>query len=441
MPTAVLDPLNDDLPNRFDRSVAGRAVSNPDEPPADAAAEERSAAPSQTRVAQVAAAEWLALAWTPERSEWFLLPDKAEVFSDNLVVVPPSFETVLVIPGGQLQVLGGSRLGWSAGEDGALPVCRLDLGRLILRASGDEAGPPLVTLFELANQLWRLELPPGVTVAVEVLPLSPTEVEQPVRSHNRTGRIHLKAGRMQVTRLGDEPQALALEGPDLLELAAGPLITELAERRQRLTAGPADWSEAPRRMTLSAKSTAAQFRKLFTPGEGVEEGLLGAASGTEPRASELATATLGLIGKSESLVAILQSTRHGEARLQAISGLRRCLLEEEFHRELIREGLTQRFAPAVAQQVERLLWGYSVADARTPEATMQLLEALNSPEVAVRELAITHLRELTGRDFDYQASGSEMQRSSGARAWRQLVSRNGGTLLKAPQSAIPNDGN
>jgi ABC-type hemin transport system ATPase subunit len=93
----------------------------------------------------------------------------------------------------------------------------------------------------------------------------------------------------------------------------------------------------------------------------------------------------------------------------------------------------------VAEQVERLLWGYTVAEARTVEATTQLLEALNSPEIAVRELAITHLREMTGRDFDYQASGSEMQRSSAARAWRQLVNRNGGTVLKAVQPPAPND--
>lgn len=439
MPTTALDPLNDDLPNRFERSAPGKAAANPAESDDNTPPPERPAPPPRVRVAQFVSPEGFALAWEPDRPEWFLLPDRAELYGDSQIVVPPGFDAALVIPGGQVQVAGGSRLAWSSGENGAPPVCRLDLGRMTVRASGNDAGPPLVALLELANQLWRLELPPGVMVSIEVTPVSPTEVEQPVRTRNRSGRIHLGTGQAQLTRLSDEPQTVTLEGSDTLELSAGPLVTDPAERRQQLPAGSADWSETPRRMTLSAKSSATQFRKLFTPGEGVEEGLLGAATGTEPRLSELATATLGLIGKSESLVAILQATRHGDARLQAIAGLRRSLLEDEFHRELIREALSQRFAPAVAEQVERLLWGYTVAEARTVEATTQLLEALNSPEIAVRELAITHLREMTGRDFDYQASGSEMQRSSAARAWRQLVNRNGGTVLKAVQPPAPND--
>jgi len=431
--------LDEDVPQRFARKSPVRSGPSSDVPATNNMREEVAQKPSPP----VVVSQWMmgdgVIFYREDRSgEWNSLSDNAQILNGSQLVVPAPYEATFRVAQGQFHVWGGARFGWLSEVADSAFACHLDLGQMVLSSSAGAGLEGLSMLVELAGELWRVDLPAGESLGIEVSAVLPTSVAQALTIPNRRVHLSIASGVARLTRLGAESLEITLTGPETLDLPLDPDRLNPGRRQAERETSSVSLPEPPKRVSLNSKSATSQFRKLFAAGGGVEEMLLGVATGADPRQSELATVSLGLLGSIESLVAVLQTTRHGESRLQAILGLRRCLLEAEANRHAIRESLTRRFSPELTQQVERLLWGFTPDDARSVEATGQLLDALGSTEVAVRELAITHLRELVRRDFDFQASGSELQRASALRAWRQLVHRNGGTLLRTQRGHTVN---
>jgi hypothetical protein len=65
-------------------------------------------------------------------------------------------------------------------------------------------------------------------------------------------------------------------------------------------------------------------------------------------------------------------------------------------------------------------------EAHNEEFSMQVVDWLDSDNIAIRELAFFEAQRLTGRQFDYRPQNPENQREAAIMRWRELVKRNQG---------------
>ena len=160
-----------------------------------------------------------------------------------------------------------------------------------------------------------------------------------------------------------------------------------------------------------------------------------------PKVSQLATECLRLIGAYGPLIDILHRSLHEEARKAAISGLRLWLPRQPENRELLKAELAKRFPPDDADVIYRLLWGFDVDDAYDKNTSLQLIEWMGSPELAVRELAFYQVYRLTKKDLDYRAGYTAAKNKSSLKRWAEHVKKDSGLLpvqKPAPNPPAPN---
>ena len=98
--------------------------------------------------------------------------------------------------------------------------------------------------------------------------------------------------------------------------------------------------------------------------------------------------------------------------------------------------MAKRFPPDDADVVYRLLWGFDVDDAHDKNMSMQLIEWMGSPELAIRELAFYHVYRLVKKDLDYRAGNMFTKNKNPLKRWQEHVKKDGG-LLPA-QKPVPN---
>jgi hypothetical protein len=143
-----------------------------------------------------------------------------------------------------------------------------------------------------------------------------------------------------------------------------------------------------------------------------------------PKLSEFAVETLSVTGNYRELARALNAD-HEESRLAAIVGLREWLPRSAEHAELLRDELAMTFRDDAAAAIEELLWGYTIDDGRDADTSARLVGWLASDKVAVRELALFHIKMLTGRDNDFHPTASMAQRDAAIARWEEFLRRNG----------------
>ena len=79
-----------------------------------------------------------------------------------------------------------------------------------------------------------------------------------------------------------------------------------------------------------------------------------------------------------------------------------------------------------------LLWGYPLEAAKDKAITSQLLAWMDHQEIAIRELAFSHVSRLTNRAnaHGYRPNLADSPRNAALVGWRNHVEKNGGQLVK-----------
>jgi hypothetical protein len=97
----------------------------------------------------------------------------------------------------------------------------------------------------------------------------------------------------------------------------------------------------------------------------------------------------------------------------------------------VKEQLFTTFGKEQAEIVEKLLAGYTPAEAREEATYTKLVQYLTASDLAVRELALDNLQQLTGRDdHGYTADTPE---GDGLKKWQDLARKR----ELRPQTPLP----
>lgn len=374
----------------------------------------------------------LALSVNDELGGWAVVGPQAVVEPGARVIVPEPFTSGLLIDGGPIEVriLAGSDLTLlkpTASSHGGIHLAQ---GRVVIDSGAPaDGGENVVLLVDVGSHVVEVELGPQSQVAVESVIEVPDKILE--------GAVNEAAGTIYVTR-----------GP--VEIRGGKLPAEVdgddgvEMQLRRITLGdvievepldaPPTWVEIKEPSVLTRRY-AALFEKLIPDDRRVEPDLRAALKEPTYRPSELAAATISIIGDPQPLVEALRN-QHEETRIQAIKGLRFWLAADVDRVDELNELLAIVYRDATLTAISRLLVGYEREELGDPDVTATLLSDMGNDEIAVRELAFFHVQRFTGKSYDYRPNAAFNAREVALRRWHDHVDRDG-ALLSVDGETVP----
>jgi hypothetical protein len=411
------------------------------------------------------------LGYDPNRDDWFVLerpslrlPAPAEDAANNgkgdpagqlvtptppvpmagerradLLASPEPFDNQLDIGDGlcRMWILGGSSARLLA--PGGTSRFGIDVreGRIVLR-SGSQKNPgtvysPLIITLVVRGEQWQLEfLRPETQCGIEITSLFPTRPGEDAKEVGYRGGLYVVSGDIRFTESVGRQRTLI--AGRWISLAPGDLAvaTDLAGSSFRGKGTPAWLNPELRRTPPSLQRLTRDFEAGFLTDQPVSLSIgTIAKSDRNPKIAELAAKTLALTRQYPTLVEVLAQVPHDEAVEAAAKGLRAWLVLAPNHVTLLQKELSTVYVPAVEDIVLRLLWGYNSDDARSLETSKQLVEWLDSDNLAIRVLAIDQISELTGgQTMRYRGGMKASERRTIKRQWEGYVEKNKGLVRK-----------
>lgn len=368
--------------------------------------------------------EGVLLRYNPGDQYWYVQPRRSDVHPMETFACPEPFEGLLEWDKGDLKatLLGETTVQILAPTEKQRYGLLIRRGRVLLQP-GPMAKTPLTVNLQIGNQTHAIVLVSTATlVGVEV------KIEDPAGLPTET--------------VSDPWRAVLFVASGGVEMADGAALSAKQFARltpqsatENLTAGsqwPA-WLDPLRRAQLSPLRRYAQhFEKEFDPSLAVNQTIPALMRDPKPQIAELGARCLAVMESYPSLIQSLVQSEHEEARLAAAAGLRSWLAVDRANGELLKQELSTHIPGDEARAVERLLWGYTPAEARDRLLSLELVEWLRSNRVEVRELAFQQLVRLTGRRYDYRPLGSASQREPAIQRWQAHITREG-ALLKSDE--------
>ena len=146
--------------------------------------------------------------------------------------------------------------------------------------------------------------------------------------------------------------------------------------------------------------------------------------------SNFARAALaGIAGQFEPLVKALNDPARKLEWSEDIQQLRQAIARGPDAAAAVHQALEKQYGDD-AKQLFRMLWGYTDEDLQTG-ADRQLVQLLGHETLAVRELAIWNLKEITGLSFYYFAEQTAARRKQSIARWNKWCAE-GKIRSKAP---------
>ena len=374
-------------------------------------------------------AEGILLAREPQSGQWNVMPRRALVHGGEEIATPDPFQSEFTVNGTTLVVTlyGGSRVRLEPGTGAELLAMSIDRGRVAFqRPLVSENKEPVSIHLSLRGQMAELTLnEPGSHCALEVSQRAPQGRRPDPLLPLPEGGIHVVTGSVSLAWNGGPAVVIASD----IGYAAWPVTPN------PLQVGPQravpNWL-APEGIPLTAadKTKYRMFEKEFAIDQPVSMSIPALLSDRRETISSLATYTLGLVDDVPMLVKALKS-EHEATRLAAIWCLRSWLPTDPNHSAVLEMEVDRVFQDDVPAVVD-LLWGYPLESAKDKAITSQLLGWMDHKEIAIRELAFSHVSRLTNRAnaHGYRPNLADSPRNAALVGWRNHVEKNGGKLVK-----------
>jgi hypothetical protein len=380
--------------------------------------------------------EGIALRYQPDANDWNLLPRQTALKAGDWIATPEPFTSRIDVSGGQLaiSVNSSSIVQLLAPPEGRLLMVLVDCGRVgLYRPAGEgAAAEPVKVRVQVGGLDLDIELlEPGTLLGVEAVLRPPTGKPAVFTPPAYDGGLYLVAGSANVQMNLDQRIVMSKENGWLPwpanagEWQPGPLL-----------AAP-QWLTPEGRMLPSLDQTYANiYERMFTLTEPVSVTVPGIVRDRRPRVSRYAVDTLALTQNIPQLMNALQS-ENDEARRAAIVGLREWLPRSGDNAAILHDEATRYFRDDEAGPVEEMLWGYSQQDFRDPEVSARLIGWLGNENLAIRELALFHVRTGANRQTDYHPLSPVTQRQSAINRLNDIIRRQGALLPPEAQPPQP----
>lgn len=421
------------LPDEGARPPGREGAGEPIEVPIEKPAAEPQIAAEPMPPVRYTSVEGILLHLDEADDQWFVLPYRSAVEGGERLASPEPYEATLDIGQGRVRatLLAGTALQLigpgAAGPFGFI----IEQGRLVLEAGSAAAQDDrIAAAIGIPGELWRIELlTPDTVCGIEVRPRVSSGFEQKLDGPAFTGTLYVVSGSVRFADGGGEVQLIGSGGSIALPAAEEDGVAP--EALAGVPSLPAWLSPDERAMTPTTRRYASLFEKEFTLDQPVALTIAPLIKDPRPRVAELAVKALGLTDRASSLVQALAQSPHEEARLAAFEGLREWLPRSPEHQDLVREELDRFFPADEADALYRLLWGYSLEDARDRVTSRQLVEWMGHNRVAIRELAFYHVSRLTGKRYDYRPLNPPAQLQAALARWQSHLEREGALVGEA----------
>jgi hypothetical protein len=358
-------------------------------------------------------------------SDWQATPTEIPIELLDEFASPAPFRNTYGIPNViDVTLEPGTRVQRLPRVEGSDVGLLLDRGQLTLIRPGSAMQPVGVKL-KAGRREWIITLlDPDTRCSLEVIPPVPSGPTGEMTEFPPEGGLVVTRGKIRIGAPGQkEPQEIGekdgyarwpLQGTKLVQQA------DLAIPGWALPDGVI--------VTPAARQLARMYQKEFGTDKSVLQSIGPVVKDRRATMSELAVKTLALMDQYQALAPAL-GAEHQEARVAAIQGLRQWLLRDPGNGMLLREELGKAFRAESVDPIVRLLWGFSVEDAKNPDVSRRLVDWLKDDQTAIRELAFFQISRLTGRTYDYLPMGPVAERRAGVQRWEDYLKRNNGSLL------------
>ena len=171
------------------------------------------------------------------------------------------------------------------------------------------------------------------------------------------------------------------------------------------------------------KKLGEQFLEQFSKDRSVLADTVLATESESPVTKKMAIQAVKALGDLSFLTPILSRAGDRGARQSTISTLRAFLSRGTAAARQVRASLAEEFGDQPAQIVEKLLVGYTPDEVARKETYQRLVELLSPRDqlLAVRELALDNLKNITARDD--QGYDPDSPDEKGYNAWRTLLNK------------------
>lgn len=448
---AVPPPTPPSAPEKpDDKTVALNSNTPANAAPAAPAKIEMADAAQQAPAAQIESEDGFFLAQVDQKREladkndWLILSKVMPIQAGTSVASPKPFTARINIPEALCKVvlLPGTAVTYQGKNKAAEMGFQIQEGRLRIEASRglndarDAAGPTLS--IKVNDELWRIELVTRDSVCgIEIDPAQPTHPDQKPGPDNYTGILYAYSGMIRFSDGSGKVQTID----------AGHWMSLSAKDRK---AGRINPSGRPKPLRIPhwvepnfkdnsylARRQTAAFAKELKDDQLVSLTMPAITKDLKPNTSDLATKALALTNRYQELVKVLDEVDHHESRMEAANGIRNWLLRDPENGKLLSAALKKQFSPELAETMQRLLWGFEKADAQDRFLSSRLVEWLEHPHVAVREMAFNYIHQLTDRPIDYSDIATPTQRRSTARHWFAHIDKHGSLVEPKNEPVTP----
>lgn len=271
-----------------------------------------------------------------------------------------------------------------------------------------------------------LEIAKDSQARIETRSAAPTGADRQQQAAKRLWTITLIRGSSDVTRT-NQKQSLSA-GSELLASGDGKL--GMASPVRAPAPSLAETGNGERQKAAQHLAKLLEDIKLSVTVRLTEE-----VNDRNPEIRRLAVRWLAALGDYSSVVRALGNPDYADVRLTAISACRAALWRDPDASAQVRAALLENYSDSDAETVLELLYGYSADALSRPVTYQKMIGLLESDQLALRELAISNLRDITGRDLQYASVGSAKRRKTVATNWKNWLADQGTNL--PPKKARP----
>ena len=360
-------------------------------------------ATSASKATTIVPGDGVAVGWNREKGEWTRLVSSSPIKDETRILNFAPFWTTLQIKAAQVVLVGEAEATISGGDSNSALRLGFVHGRAILK--GGEPGVPYKIILgertlSIANapatsiglqRTWTLSLGGDFTPSAALIAYVP-EGEATLQS----GAVKQTVRGPSVISMGDKGELKALAG-----VAVPAWVVE---------SGPSP----------AEKQLGDRFLKFFSPTGSVLRDLVQAVDGDDQDVRRLAIRGLGAVGDAEMIVPVLNNASTDPAtRRAAVDVLRSMLARGGDAAKGVRSELKKVFGIEWADDMEKMLLGFTPEEEKREALLGELVQLLNAPELGTRELAIQALMAQTKRDnLEYDPVKPE---GRGLKAWQDLI--------------------
>jgi hypothetical protein len=360
-----------------------------------------------------------------EAGDWTVLPRRSVLHAGDVIACPEPFESQLSVENGRLDatVFGGSVIQFLPGSDVTPFGLIVHRGQVLLNRGTVGAEGPMAFDLVIDGRRFRTTLPDqGTIVGFDVVPPQPQGMTPlGTRLMSQGGLVVAKGSVKLQPEMGDGITIRAEAG----EIAWSAVFR--GEQQGQLRALPAWMSPEGVKQTPTQRVFARTFEKEFALDLPVSQSIPAVAKSEMARMAEAAVHTLSLTGNYQEMIRALQS-KHEEARVAAIIGLREWLGADAQRGDALRDETAKVFPDADVRIVTTLLWGFGDGAARDPQISRQLIDWLAHDDIAIRELAYFHVLAMTAKNHNYKPLLPKPQRDAAITRWDEHLKKYGALL-------------